>query len=256
MIKRIVKSLSIVLIVCSVAVAQLPGEKDGRMLLPNGWWLSPAGTSIDVGDLPLNAALSPDQRYMVVTHGGMSKPVLMLVDLKEHKVVQTVPVKDSWLGIVFHGKTLYVSGGNQNCVYTFNLEDGKLTAGRTIQFAPPRISGYPPKGAYAWAAGLDVNKNYLAVVFRGDSTLRYYNLKSKKIEKVRLDGMPYYCKYLSDGTLLVSMWSSKRIEAFRGKRLIYRVATGDHPTEIAVRGRYAFVANANDNSVSVIDLKT
>ncbi len=256
MIKRIATSISLVFIVCSVAVAQLPGEKDGRMLLPNGWWLSPAGTSIDLGDLPLNAALSPDQRYMAITHGGMSKPVLMLVDLNEHKVVQTLPVKDSWLGIVFHGKTLYVSGGNQNCVYTFNLEGGKLRAARTIQFAQPRISGYPPKGAYAWAAGLDVNKNYLAVVFRGDSTLRYYNLKSRKIEKVRLDGMPYYCKYLSDGTLLVSMWSSKRIEAFRGKRLIYRIATGDHPTEIAVRGRYAFVANANDNSVSVIDLRT
>ncbi len=256
MISRIGKTLSLVLILCGVAVAQLPGEKDGRVLLPNGWWLSPAGTSINLGDLPLNAALSPDQKYLAVTHGGMSKPVLMLVDLRQHKVVQTIPVKDSWLGIAFHGRTLYVSGGNQNSVYTFDLEHGKLKPSRTIHFAPPRISGYPSKGTYAWAAGLDVYRNSLAVVFRGDSTLRYYDLKTGKIEVVRLDGMPYYCKYLSNGTLLVSIWSSKRIEAFRGKHLLYKVATGDHPTEIAVRGGYAFVANANDNSVSVIDLRT
>jgi YVTN family beta-propeller protein len=256
MIKRIGTFFSFILIASGVAIAQLPGTDGGRVLLPNGWWLSPAGTSIDVGDLPLNAALSADQRYLAVTHGGMSQPELMLIDLKEQRVVQKLPLKDSWLGITFHGKTLYVSGGNQNCVYTFDLVHGKLKASRTIPFAPPRIAGYPPKGEFAWAAGLDVDRNYLAVVFRGDSTLRYYNLKSRKIVKVKLDGMPYYCKYLDDGTLLVSMWSSARIEAFRGRHRIYRVATGDHPTEIAVRGRYAFVANANDNSVSVIDLRT
>ncbi len=254
--KRIGTFLTFLFMFSSIALAQLPGKEDGRVLLPNGWWLSPAGTSIDLGDLPLNAALSPDQRYLAVTHGGMSKPELMLVDLKERKVVQRLRVKDSWLGIAFRGRKLFVSGGNQNCVYTFNLIRGRLRPSQTIRFAAPRIDSYPPKGTYAWAAGLDLDRNYLAVVFRGDSTLRYYNLMTRKIIRVRLDGMPYSCKYLSDGTLLVSMWSSKRIEAFRGRRRLYKVATGDHPTEITVRGRYAFVANANDNSVSVIDLRT
>lgn len=254
MLKRVGTTFSLLFVACSIAMAQLPGEKGGRMLLPNGWWLSPAGTSIEMGDLPLNAAVSPDQRYLAVTQAGMSKPVLRLVDLRSRKVVQEIPVKDSWLGIAFHGRTLYVSGGNQNCVYTFDLVRGRLKQARTIRFAPPRVAGYPPKGTYAFAAGLDVSRDYLAVVFRGDSTLRYYNLKSRRITTVHLDGMPYYCKYLSNGTLLVSMWSSAKVEAFRGKRKLYQVAAGAHPTEIAVRGHYAFVANANDNSVSVIDL--
>ncbi len=255
MVDRFTRIASILLFTCGIAAAQLPGEKNGRMLLPNGWWLTPAGSSIQLGDLPLNAAISPDQRYLAVTHAGLSKPVLMLVDLRKREVVQTVPVKDSWLGIEFHGSTLYLSGGNQNCVYTFELRHGKLEASRTIEFAPPRTPGYPPKGTYAWAAGLDVYRNTLAVVFRGDSTLRYYDLKSGKIRLVRLDGMPYYCKFLGNGTLLVSLWSSRKVEAYKGDRLLYSVPVGDHPTEIATRGRYAFVANANDNSVSVIDLK-
>lgn len=39
-------------------LAQLPGEKEGRVLLPNGWWLSPAGESIELDDFPLNGAIS------------------------------------------------------------------------------------------------------------------------------------------------------------------------------------------------------
>lgn len=230
-------------------LAQLPGEKEGRVLLPNGWWLSPAGVSIELDDFPLNGAISPDQKFLAVTHAGVSKPVLLLVDLKSHKVVQSIRLKDSWLGIVFLKNKLFVSGGNQNCVYTFNLVRGKLENSDTINFASPEET--------AWAAGLDVNKEKLAVVFRGDSTLRYYNFATKRFQQRKLDGMPYSCKLLKNGALLVSIWGSKEVEAFDGTKLLYHVATGDHPTEITVSkdNRFAYVANANDNSVTVIDLK-
>ena len=226
-------------------LAQLPGQVNGRTLLPNGWWLSPTGESIELDDFPLNAAVSPDQNFLAVTHAGVSKPVLLLVDLKLHKVVQSIRLKDSWLGIAFLGKKLFVSGGNQNCVYTFNLSAGSLVSSDTVSFVTSK-----------WAAGLDANKENLAVVFRGDSTLQYYSLSTKEFQTVKLDGMPYSCKYLKDGTLLVSIWSSKKLEAYYGTKLLYSVRTGDHPTEIAVssRSRIAYTANANDNSVTVIDL--
>ncbi len=234
----------------SAAQTELPGKNDGRVLLPNGWWLSPAGTSIGLSDFPLNAAVSPDQKYLAVTHAGVSKPVLLFVNLQTRKVVQSIHLKDSWLGIAFRGSELFVSGGNQNCVYTFNLLGGKLTPADTIRFAPPE-----PKGK-AWAEGLDVHGNTLAVVFREDSTLRYYDMGSAAFQSVKLDGMPYTCKFTNDGKLLVSIWSSRKIEAFRGKRLLYEVPAGNHPTEIEVSGdgETAYVANSNDNSVSVVDL--
>ncbi len=244
--------------------AQLPGENNGRVLLPNGWWLSSAGESIDLDDFPLSAAVSPDQKFLAVTHAGVSKPVLLLVDLKTHKVVQSIQLKDSWLGIAFLGSKLFVSGGNQDCVYSFNLVGGKLVNADTIRFANPNHeeNGIPHgeirSGSHSWAAGLDVNKENLAVVFRGDSTLRYYNFSKKQFQITKLDGMPYSCRFLQNGTLLVSIWSSKRIEAFDGMKPIYRVKTGNHPTEIAVskNNKDAYVANANDNSVTVIDLKS
>jgi YVTN family beta-propeller protein len=239
-----------VVVVLSNLAAQIPGPIDNRVLLPNGWWLSPVGEQIRLGDFPMNAALSDDEAYLAVTHGGQSKAQVMLVDLKQRKVTQTIRLKDSWQGIVFRGNTLYVSGGYQNCVYTFQLENGKLVKEDSIV-----LEGKPKyKGA---AAGLDVRSNTLAVVFRADSTLRYYDLQTKHQNVIKLDGMPYSCAFAESGKLIISVWSSKKIEAFDGSRKVYECPTGDHPNEITLSsdGRTAYVACSNDNTVSVIDLQ-
>jgi DNA-binding beta-propeller fold protein YncE len=235
----------------STLSAQLPGQIGGRVLLPDGWWLSPAGSSVLLSTMPMNAALSPDEHFLAVTHAGMSKPQVILVDLKLKKVVQSVALKDSWLGIVFHGNTLYVSGGNQNCVYTFDLKNGMLFPSDTLAF------GIPPSKSMIWIAGLDVHNHILATVGRGDNTLRYYQLDNKKTETVHLDGMPYTCKYLNNGLLLVSLWSSHKVELYKGDNLLASFQTGNHPTDIALTKNdgIAYVANANDNSVTMINLK-
>jgi len=237
-------------VLVTLVQAQVPGVKQNRVLLPNGWWLSPAGEQIRLGDFPLNAALSEDGRYLAVTHSGQSKAQVMLVDLKQKEVVQAIQLKDSWLGITFVGPRLFVSGGYQNCVYTFKLEQGSLVPEDTIKF----VEGDPKyQGA---ASGLDVRGQSVAIVFRGDSTIRSYNLTTKQKEMVKLDGMPYGCRFLKDGSLLVSIWSSKKLEAYQGQKLLYECTTGDHPNEIITSRdeRYAYVACANDNTVSIIDL--
>ena len=117
--------------------AQVPGQQGNRMLLPNGWWLSPAGEQIPLGDFPANAALSEDGSFLAILHSGQSKAQVMLVDLKKRKVTQSIRLKDAWQGIAFHGNTLFVSGGYQNCVYTFRLEQGTLTGKDSIQLIDP-----------------------------------------------------------------------------------------------------------------------
>ena len=130
--KSILVVLSAVLLVSSLN-AQIPGMQDNRTLLPNGWWLSPAGEQVRLGDFPMNAALSEDEAFLAITHGGKSKAELMLVDVKQRKVIQTIGLKDSWQGIAFEGPRLFVSGSYQNCVYTFELQNGTLTPGDTIR---------------------------------------------------------------------------------------------------------------------------
>lgn len=229
--------------------AQTPGPQGDRTLLPNGWWLSPAGEQIRLGDFPTNAALSEDGSYLAVLHSGQSKAQVMLVDVKEKKVTQSIRLKDAWQGIAFQGNTLFVSGGYQNCVYTFRLERGTLTGRDSILLIDPKTK------RVGVAAGLDVRGNTLAIVFRGDSTLRYYDLKSKMQTIVRLDGMPYSCTYDANGLLIVSMWSSKKIEVFDGTKMAFQCTTGDHPNEVIVSNdnRFAYVACSNDNTISIID---
>jgi YVTN family beta-propeller protein len=249
----IMRKLSLVLaqliLVCCLS-AQVPGEIEGRVLLPNGWWLSPVGEQVPLGDLPMNAALSDDEAYLAIAHGGQSKAQVMLVDVKQRKVVQSVRLGDCWQGIAFKGNTLFVSGGYTDCVYTFQLQDGKLVAEDSIIFISRNSKR---KGD---AAGLDVHGKTLAVVFKADSTLRYYDLQTKKQTMVRLDGMPYSCVFDQKGLLIVSIWSSKKIEVFDGTKVHYECATGDHPNEVVISkdNRYAYVACSNDNTVSVIDL--
>jgi len=232
--------------------AQNPGPKENRILLPNGWWLSPAGDQIELGDFPMNAALSDGQKFLAICEGGQSAADVRLVDLGAKKVVDVVKLADSFQGIKFVGNRLYVSGGYQNCVYIFDLKDSRLVPVDTIRFEEPQ-----PKYDGA-AAGLDANKDMLAVVFRNDSTLRYFNFKSKKLEKVKLTGMPYTCTFTHDGVVLVSLWSSGKIQEFKGTKMMYEFKVGDHPNEISLSAssHYAYVADANDNTVSIVDRKT
>ncbi len=69
--------------------------------------------------------------------------------------------------------------------------------------------------------------------------------------------MPYSCVFDQKGMLIVSMWSSKKIEVFNGDKLLYECPTGDHPNEVTISkdDRYAYVACSNDNTVSVVDLE-
>ncbi|MCX6144999.1 MAG: hypothetical protein NTZ35_17480, partial [Ignavibacteriales bacterium] len=79
-------------------MAQIPGDVDNRVLLPNGWWLSPVGEQIRLGDFPMNAALTDDEMYLAILHGGQSKAQVMLFDVKEKKVTQSIQLKDAWQG--------------------------------------------------------------------------------------------------------------------------------------------------------------
>ena len=49
-----------------------------RITLPNQWKLTPAGTSLPLGDLPLNMVLSPSKKLIAVTNNGVDKHFIQL----------------------------------------------------------------------------------------------------------------------------------------------------------------------------------
>src|ERR1700744_611319 len=96
--------------------AQLPGKirKTEQVLLPNGWKLSPAGTWLQLGDLPLNIQISSSGRLLAVTNNGQSTQSIQLIDPKNEKLLDERIIAKSWYGLAFSHdeKILYASGGN------------------------------------------------------------------------------------------------------------------------------------------------
>src|SRR5271170_2151441 len=82
--------------------AQTPGHSTTRILLPNGWTLTPAGQSIPLSsDLPLNMAFSPDGVHLAVTNSGNGRQTIDIINLKRKRLTASVPIHASWLGVAF-----------------------------------------------------------------------------------------------------------------------------------------------------------
>jgi YVTN family beta-propeller protein len=229
-----------------------------ELTLPNGWSLSPAGRSLPLGDLPLNMAVSKSQRLMAVTNNGQSKQTLQLIDIKSEKILDNIEIKKSWLGLHFSSdeKYLYASGGNDNWILQYAVTNNKLVLKDSIKLGnkwPNKIS----------PAGIEIDdaKHLLYVVTKDDNSLYIINLADKKIvQQVHLEAEAYTCLLSPDKKqLYISIWGAKKVAVFNtaAQKLTGSIDVGEHPNELCLskKGTYLFVANALDNSVSVIDTK-
>ncbi len=236
-----------------------PGKMpDHRILLPNGWMLSPAGTSVSVGDLPLGMDISPDGKFAAIVNSGESGATISVIDLVKKENVQTIRMVSLWNGVRFlhGGNEFYVTTGNENSVIHFELGNGIAEPVDTIQLGKK----FPAENISP--TGLDVSRNdsTLYVVSKGNNSVYKIDRVRKTILlTLQLEHDLYSCLYDDDrGVLFVSEWGGKEIAVVNADslRLIRAIPVGDHPTEMAETkdGKRLFVANANNNTVSVIDI--
>lgn len=246
------KKLFIILFFPTIAIAQ------HKITLPNGWSLTPAGHSFRLGDLPLNVAVSSSKKYMAVTNNGQSKQYLQLIDVRNEKVLDSVSIAKSWLGIKFSAdeKYLYASGGNDNRILKYAVTNNKLILSDSIFIGkrwPNKIS----------PAGIDINdaKHVLYVVTKDNNALYTIDLNTKKIkDSLRLPAEAYTCLLSPDkNTLYITCWGCDKILVYNciSKSINAEIAVGDNPNDMCISKKgFLFVCNANDNSVSVINLLT
>ena len=260
--KRIIFN-SIYSLTALVTVAQMPTASlesslnKHRVTLPNGWQLSPAGRSFPLGDLPLNIAVSSSKKYMAVTNNGQSIQSLQLIDPKSEKVLHDVIIPKSWYGLVFSNdeKFLYASGGNDNRILKYAIINNKLLLKDSIILGkrwPAKIS---PAGIQ-----IDDEKKLMYVVTKENNSLYVINLSDKSIIKqLDLGKEGYACLLSADKTALyISSWGGDKVLVYdtKLKKMNGEIPVGDNPNELLLnkKGSLLFVANANDNSVSVIDI--
>ncbi len=236
----------------------LPGKYSGYTLLPNGWRLSPVGDQVEIGELPLNMVVTNNGRYAITSNSGLGKNSLSVVDVKEKKLVQTYVLKETWYGLAFNGddSKLFVSASNENFIYVFNFNDGKLSIQDSILLGKP----YPKENISVTGLNFIKSKNLLLAVSKESNSLYVCDVNSNKvIGTVKLDGACYDVKSNEAGTIAyVSVWGKASIAVvdLESLKVIDMIKVGDHPCQLILTkdGSRLFVANANNNTVSAVDL--
>jgi len=204
-------------------------------------------------------AVSSSKKLIAVTNNGQSTQSIQLINVASGKIVDNITVAKSWLGVKFSAdeKFLYASGGNDNWIIKYAIKNNKLLMQDTLKLGkkwPEKIS----------PAGMDIDdkRNLLYVVTRENNSLYILDLKTKKtVGKCQLDGEAYTCLLSPDKKeLYTTCWGCDKLIIFNTvtRTISQQINVGDNPNDICLtkNGKYLFVANSNDNSVSVINTRS
>ncbi len=260
---KLIKTLITILLITLIRPLNLSSQslqeiESGRIHLPNGWAVTPVGKSIPLGDLPLNIAVSPSGKLLAVTNNGQSDQTIQLIDAGKQLILDTIIVRKAWIGLTFSddNSSLYASGGNDNWILRFDVSKNKLVPADTISIGKPWPEKISPAGI-----AIDNDKNLLYAVTTENNSLYVIDLASKKVTQSHLLGAEgYTCLLSPDKKLLyITCWGCDKVQLFdtEKRQITGSIVAGDNPNDMCINreGTFLFVANANDNSVSVIDLK-
>src|SRR6266849_2637600 len=180
-------------------------QADGSILIPTGQLLRPAGTHIQVNDRPLGMSLSPNGLTLAVATGSNFNPnALHLIDVASKTVVQTIPLKSTFVGVTFNkaGDTIYVGGNTNNDVPVLKKNaDGKFAAANSFT-----IAGSAPSGL-----ALSPDEQTLYVALNLKHSLGVIDLKSGNLTQVPVGTYPYTALATPDNRrVYVSNWGGRR----------------------------------------------
>jgi DNA-binding beta-propeller fold protein YncE len=270
-----------------------PGLRpDGSVLLPNLWSLRPAGRQLALGDFPVNIAVHPSGAYAAILHSGYGKQQIIIVDLPRFTICSKVGVDECFYGIAFSpdGRTLYCSGAGAEVIYSFHFEQGQLSNRQEIHLRNPKQRGIPaglaispdgkalyvanvwghtvtcvdlPRNTNSWDLPLRVNSSNQTTARALPPTDRDLAAATKRAEALldqttSADPFPYACRIDERRhRAYVSLWAQSAVAVIdlRTHVVLAHWPTGEHPNEMLLTrsGRTLFVANANHNTVTVLD---
>ncbi len=272
----------------------VPGQTaDGAVRLPNQWFLRPVGKQILVGDFPENIAVHPSGKFAAVLHCGYGQHEIVVLEIASGKLVSRAALEESFYGITFSkdGRKVVCSGAGDEVVHTFTFADGYLSEPQAIKLRDANLRGVPAGLALSgdgqtlfvanvWAHRISVvdvaNKTVSEEILLGTNSLTASGSKNvvdedeaaitKRAEAALVqaqsaDPFPYGCVLDEKrDRLYVSLWAQAAVAVIdtKTRQVTARWATEDHPNEMLLTksGKYLFVANANRNTVTVLDTES
>jgi WD40 repeat protein len=227
-----------------------------RITLPNGSKITPAGNSLELGEMPLNLAVSHSEKLMAIANSGKNLPSLQLLDLKTDKIISNLQTSNvDALAFSYNDKFLFALSGNNNKILKYSVSSNELILNDSIIIGDKSSGNISTVGIEA-----DERSNRLYVITKGENSLYVVDLKKKLVlKKLDLGGIGNNCmldKYSS--TLFVSLWDASKILLINtiSMQIMKAIRVGENPNKMVQSGdgKFLYVANSKDKSVSVIDL--
>lgn len=239
-------------------------DPSGARRLPTGVTLDPAGTSYELGSMPLAMVLAPGNTKLVVLLNGWRQQGIQVVDRASGQISQTISLPAVFLGLVFSpdGKSLYVSGGNQDVIYRFDWTGDRATLADSI------VVGVRAKGEdgsrYPAGIGISPDGRSLYVAENLGDSLAVIDLDTRKVvQTFSTQRYPYGVAVAPDGSVYVSAWGGSTVSVFNpaGNGLLAdvgQIPAGRHPSALMLNasGSRLFVASGSTDKIAVVDTKS
>jgi len=256
-------------------------QPDGRVVVPTNQVLDPAGFQVEFPGRPTDLALSPDGNLLAV----MNSDSLVLMRVRDRAIMQTLPLPrggHTFVGIVWapDGSSIYTSGTKDE-INRFKIQGGVATLEQAISLPGPGGQGNPVPGGVA----LSADGGTLYVCLSRNNTLGVVDTKSSVLKAEIAVGVAPYGVALSGQKAYVTNWGGRhpgegdRVATTSGTPMVVDPATGVassgtvsvvdlaqgkenspfavglHPCGVVLNrdASRLFVANANSDTVSVID---
>ncbi len=260
-----------------------PGTYGARTILNNNRVITPVGKETVLGDLPVNAVLSPDGAHLLVVNSGAGVQSLQVVNTADSSVQQTLPYYSDtapnsvFVGAAYNpgGTHAYASGGGSNVIHTYDVApSGQLSATADISDGAtgslyPNISG-PVPGPYPAGLSVSPDGNTLYVANNLANTVSIFNTTNNTLATtVTVGQLPYTTLATPDGKkVYVSNWGGNSVSVIdAGARAVVKTipvgvantvaAATSHPSAMALSpDGLLFVSLSNSDAIAVIDTAT
>jgi YVTN family beta-propeller protein len=263
-------------------------QKDGRIVVPTNQILKPAGVEITFPGRPVDLALTSDGKTLVVKN----MKDLVFIDVSTSKLKQTLPLSAAKggtggfgvVGVLVQGDRVYATDAKNDVRIALRQQDGSYKWDDSIELPRPRVSGVAhPAGVARLSA------DQLMVACTRSNSVQLVNTHSGDLEAtVRVGVAPYGICVARPDKVYVSNWGGNppkkddpqaetsktpvRIDpktgvADQGTISVLvpapgkwkeqkTITVGLHPCGMTLspKGKFLYVANANSDTVSVIDV--